>query len=78
MEMLSPRLCGNLQNHRWHLRAFAPATFYQRRNRLADLVAGRLRRMRNHFPMQKVEKIRLRMSSGVVAPVRESSAHSAR
>ena len=27
-----------------------------------------------HFPMQKVVKMRLRMSSGVVWPVRESSA----
>ena len=31
-----------------------------------------------HFPMQKVEKIRLRMSSGVVWPVSESSAQRAR
>ena len=32
----------------------------------------------NYFPMQKVEKIRFRMSSGVVWPVRESRAQSAR
>jgi len=31
-----------------------------------------------YFPMQKVEKIRLRMSSGVVCPVSESSAHKPR
>ena len=35
-------------------------------------------RMSNYFPMQKVEKIRLRMSSDVVCPVRESRAHRAR
>lgn len=32
----------------------------------------------NHLPMQKVEKIKFRMSSEVVWPVSESSAHSAR
>ena len=32
----------------------------------------------HYFPMQKVEKMRLRMSSGVVCPVRESRAQSAR
>jgi hypothetical protein len=31
-----------------------------------------------HFPMQKVEKMRFRMSSEVVWPVRESSAQRAR
>ena len=30
-----------------------------------------------YFPMQKVEKMSARMSSGVVAPVSESSARSA-
>ena len=32
----------------------------------------------HHFPMQNVEKIRFKMSSEVVCPVRESNAHSAR
>ena len=31
-----------------------------------------------YFPMQKVEKIKFKISSGVVCPVSESSAHSAR
>jgi hypothetical protein len=31
-----------------------------------------------YFPMQKVEKIRFKMSSEVVCPVRESSDHSPR
>jgi hypothetical protein len=31
-----------------------------------------------YFPMQNLEKMRLRTSSGVVWPVRESNAHSAR
>lgn len=35
-------------------------------------------RMPLYFPMQNVEKIRLRISSEVVWPVRESSAQSAR
>jgi hypothetical protein len=34
--------------------------------------------VRVHFPMQKVEKMRLRMSSGVVWPVRESRDQRAR
>lgn len=36
------------------------------------------RKKRDYFPMQKVEKMRFRISSEVVCPVSESNAHSPR
>jgi len=72
------------RRHTFDRLPMSPARFYRTLNpKLTSIFLGFLRPTGRlwsplHFPMQKVEKIRLRMSSVVVWPERESRADSAR